>query len=257
MNTTFSKDRQVICNGEKIRRLRAEAGMTQEKLAIMSNVNSRTVQRAEKNAALQLETLASFAATLKVTVNDLVQDGASANTADGPTTEPKERNAVVLRHVVSGKSLLDVICNSFSGKIVCNAEPTTKNINILSALVEKLEKLIPVPWETPFEKGTVTLADRLREAVTLSTELEELETAGISVYVGSYTASAKVPHYDPDEGCMATYVRQKHEPVTVCLVSIDQHGPERVIVKVSDEWQEPAPVSSHSETSNENDEIPF
>jgi DNA-binding XRE family transcriptional regulator len=44
MNTTFSKDRRVICNGEKIRQLRAEAGMTQEKLAIMSNVNPRTVQ---------------------------------------------------------------------------------------------------------------------------------------------------------------------------------------------------------------------
>lgn len=190
MNTSSSKGRQVICNGEKVRQLRAELGMTQDKLAIMSDVNPRTVQRAEKNAALQLETLASLAAALKVTVNDLIENDAIPNTVNDPTTEPNERNAVVLRHVVSGKSLLDLICNSFSGEIVCNAEPTLKNIDILSLLVEKLEKLIPDPWEIPFEKITVTLADRLREAVTLSAELAELEKAGISVYAGTYTASA-------------------------------------------------------------------
>ena len=237
MNAT-AKGHQVICNGQKIRQLRAERGMTQEKLAIMSKVNSRTVQRAERNAALRLENIADLATALNVTIKDITQDDASSHTVDEPTLEPKEHNAVVLRRVVSGKSLLDIICNSFSGRIFCNAEPTSTNIDIISALVEKLEKLIADLTEIPFEKTTVTLANRLREAVTLSAELAELEKAGISVYAGTYTASARVPHYDPDEGCMATYVGQAREPVTVCHVFFDQLGLERIIVKVNDEWQD-------------------
>jgi hypothetical protein len=69
-----------------------------------------------------------------------------------------------------------------------------------------------------------------------------------------------VPRYN-DEGRMCIYSGQKHQPVTVCLISLDQLGLERVIVKVSDEWQEPAPASASSslyaESTNEDDEIPF
>jgi transcriptional regulator with XRE-family HTH domain len=255
MNTASSK---VRCNGEKVRQRRTELSMTQEILAHRSNVDCRTVQRAEKSAPLQLETLASLAATLKVTVNELIQDDGRTNSTSDATAESKERNAVVLRRVVSGKALLDIVCDSFSGKVYCNAEPTSENIDVLSAIVEKLEKLIPNPWENPMENNTVTLADRLRAAVILTAELAELEKAGVAVYAGTYTASAQVPHYDMDEGCMYVRTKQRHEPVTVCRVFVERLGVERIIVKVDDEWEEPAPASpSLLSRLGADDEIPF
>jgi transcriptional regulator with XRE-family HTH domain len=61
----------VHCSGETVTKLRTQLGMTQDKLAAMSNVDIRTVQRAEKGERIQLETVASLAAALKVTVPEL------------------------------------------------------------------------------------------------------------------------------------------------------------------------------------------
>ena len=46
----------------KLRAIRESMGMTQEKLAILSSVSPRTVQRAEAGAGMSLETLNDFAA---------------------------------------------------------------------------------------------------------------------------------------------------------------------------------------------------
>lgn len=264
MNTQSSSSK-FRCNGEKLRQLRTQQNMTQEILAKRSNVDCRTIQRAEKNSFLQLETFADLAAALKVTVDDLVEGGIRSDldtSENASSLEPKERNAVVLRHVVSGKTLLDVICDSFSGKVYCNAEPTAQNIDVLSAMVDKLEGLIPNPWVVPHEKPTFSLADRLRSAVVLSAQLEELGKEGIAVYAGTYTASAQIPRYDSDENGMYVSSGQIYRPVTVCRVFLDRAGLERVIVKVNDEWEEPKPSPSSSFaapslTSELDDELPF
>jgi transcriptional regulator with XRE-family HTH domain len=248
MNTPAPK---LLCDGNKVRQLRVGLSLTQEILALKSNVDCRTIQRAEKGSALQIETLASLAAALKVTVNDLVRNVPSESDS---ITEPKERNAVVLRRVTSGKSLLDIICDSFSGKVYCNAEPTAENIEVLGSMVERLEGLVPDPWQNPFETTPVTLADRLRSAVTLTAQLTDLEKAGIAVYAGTYTASAQVPQYDSDEGHMYISSTQRFRPVTVCRVIVDRMGLDRVTLKVNDEWVEPTPAPIKI---GADDEIPF
>jgi transcriptional regulator with XRE-family HTH domain len=247
----MSNPAKIRCNGARVRQLRVEQSMTQEKLAAMSTVNHRTVQRAERGESLQLETLASLAAALGVTVGELTLNDGDPERTDRP--EPSESNAVVLRRITSGKVLIDLICDSFSGKLFFAAEPTEENIDALTDMVERIEKLIPKPWETPMEAESPTLSQLLREALSITTKLAQLETFGIAVFAGTYTARAQVPRYDVDEGHMYTMRNQRFEPVTVCRISINRVGVERVTVKVSDEWQDETPSSAPAL----DDDIPF
>ena len=224
--------------------------MTQEKLAAMSKVNHRTVQRAERSGSLQLDTLASLAATLGVTVGELTLSDGGLDQTDQPETI--ESNAVVLRRITSGKTLIDLVWGSFSGKLYCAAEPTGENVDALTDMIERIEKLIPNPWETPMEAQSLTLAQRLREALAIGAQLAELEKFGITVFAGTYTARAQVPRYDMDEGHMYVSMSRRFEPVTVCRISINPVGVERVTVKVSDEWQDQAPSPPPID-----DDIPF
>ncbi|SRR6266446_3835307 len=148
---------------------------------------------------------------------------------------------------------MDLVSGSFSGKLYCAAEPTEENINALADVVERIEKLIPNPWETPMEAPSLTLSQCLREALAITAQLAELEKFGVAVFAGTYTARAQVPHYDVDEGHMYTKTNQRFEAVTVCRVSINPVGVERVTVKVSDEWQDETTFSPLPT----DDEIPF
>jgi transcriptional regulator with XRE-family HTH domain len=226
--------------------------MTQEKLAAMSKVNHRTVQRAERGEFLQLDTLASLAAALGVIVGELILPDDSAEQIE--QSETSESNAVVLRRTTSGMALIEIVCDSFSGKLYCAAEPTEDNIATLTDLVERVERLIPKPWALPFEVENLTMAQRLREALVTTSQIAELEKFGIAVFAGTYTARAQVPHFDPDEGQMCIWGHQKFEPVTVCRVSINPVGVDRITVKVSDKWQDETPLPP---SSDDDDEIPF
>jgi DNA-binding XRE family transcriptional regulator len=239
------------CAGDKIRQQRIHLNMTQEKLAAMSNTNVRTVQRAEGNASVQMETVASIAAALKLTVSDIIQQAV----LDGDGNKIDEFNAVVLRPIVSGKILMDMICDSFSAKLTCNAEPTTQNIDALSVLVERIEGMLPDPWRPPMEDVSLSLAERLRLSVTLAEQLSGLEKADISVYAGTYTASAQVPRYDMDEGHMYIRGGQRFEPVTACRVLVDRSGLEFVVHEVADKWEQPPRQAPKLTVAD--DEIPF
>jgi hypothetical protein len=76
-------------------------------------------------------------------------------------------------------------------------------------MVERIERLIPNPWASPFEAEQLTMAQRLREALAITSKLAELEKFDIAVFAGTYTARAQVPHYDPDDGQVDGYMRIK------------------------------------------------
>ncbi|HEV2574605.1 MAG TPA: helix-turn-helix transcriptional regulator [Beijerinckiaceae bacterium] len=254
---------KIPCNGTKVRELRAKAGMTQEKLAIMSDIDVRTVQRAEKSTPLQLETLASLAAALKVTVNDLTKRDEKADGAVSNEEEVIEKNAVLLRPVSSGKMLLDLIQKSFSGTVLCNVEPTEQNIETLSAIVEKTEGLIPDPWSVEdFLAEAPSLATTLRESLALTGQLQALEKLDVAIYAGTYTASALKPRYDMDTGDLFTSYKQQPEPVTVCRIVFDRLGLNRVLAKVGDKWVEAESQAfgrraSASKQDGGDDDLPF
>jgi transcriptional regulator with XRE-family HTH domain len=228
--------------------------MTQEKLAAMSKVDIRTVQRAEKGKRLQIETVASLASALNVTVPDLSVK-ARSNTDESlhqdedDYEEIPERNAVALRQVTSGKTLLDIVYGSFSGRLTCNVEPTAENVEALSAMVEEIEGLIPNPWE-PLPLGhPVTLAQRLRAAVALTARLQTLEALGIAVYAGTYTAMTRLPRVDGETYEIYTRTDAPFEPVTLCRITLDKSGFSGITLFVDDKWTEPEPTLD--------DDIPF
>jgi hypothetical protein len=87
---------------------------------------------------------ASIAAALGVTVSEITVVGEAP--VDLPeSSAPDEHNAVVLRRTSSGKTLLDTLCDSFSGHLDCAADPTQENVDALTALVEDIENLIANP----------------------------------------------------------------------------------------------------------------
>lgn len=233
--------------------LRTQQGWTQDKLAMMSNVNIRTIQRAERGEHLQLENVASIAAALRVTVPALtVPDGAADAVQAGNDGDDRENNAVVLRPVASGKALLDAVYESFTASLDCQVEPTAENIEALTSIVEKIEGLLPNPWLSPHERTDLMLAERLRRSVELSAKLADLDQFGIAVFAGTYTARAQVPYYDMEEGMMLVRRRDSYQPVTICRVTLEMRKKERVVVMVTDKWEPPLPDKPEA-----NDDIPF
>lgn len=242
---------KVRCDGAKLIRLRTQLAMTQEKLAAMSNASIRTVQRAERGGQLQIETAASLAAALKITLPEL--SVADATVASSLGADEGDSNAVVLRPIDSGKALLEIVYDSFSGKLYCEVEPTAENIDALTSMVDEIEGLIPNPWADP-EPG-LTLSQRLRHAVTLTSKLTLLQDIGVAVFAGTYTARAQVPRYDSDEGHMYIKGRFPFEAVTICRVMLAPRQAGRVVIKVNDKWTALAP--SAVETNEQEDDIPF
>lgn len=245
---------KIHCHGETVTRLRTQQGMTQDKLAAMSNVSIRTIQRAERGEHLQLETVASIAAALKVTLAALsVGDDATGVPQAEDDGDDRESNAVVLRPVASGKALLDILYDSFTGQLGCAVEPTSENVDELTTMVEEIEGLIPDPWADP-SVPRLTLAERLRKAVSLTAQLEALGKFNVAVFAGTYTARAQVPVYDMDEGHMYTRRNFPFEPVTICRVLLETRTKDRAVVKVTDKWKPPNKADASGELD---DDIPF
>lgn len=235
----------MYCNGMQIRKLRAQLGYTQEKLAAMSGVNIRTIQRAENDGPLELETfnqLAQALATTPLAIQNRKADDSSSN----------ENGFVVLRPTLEGAKLVVAIQNAFEATIEYDAEPTDETIDPLVQLVGGLRSVQPQPWDyrwvvhgdgKPSDMDVLRLQLEARKLITL------LASKGIDVFFGTYLASRIVPYADLDTGDMSASSRQKPERCTVVKVRISDSGPDRIKIPVKDEWKEP--------DLGFDDEIPF
>jgi transcriptional regulator with XRE-family HTH domain len=251
----------TVPDGEKIRELRAAAGMTQEKLAAMSNVHTRTVQRAEKGTPMQAESLADIASALKVQVPQIVR---AAELEEEEVDDLEAKSLIVLRPIVSGMALINTIRGSFDGAITCEAEPTQQNIDPLTELITALEQWMPQPWRSPSDEPEFPLSARLRVAVTLTEQLKVLATHEISVFISTYTAKAQIPRYDYEERQMYITARTPFDLVTICRIVIAPAARgERMTLKVNDLYVKPkapifeAPEDLQAHADQRDDEIPF
>lgn len=221
----------TLSNGARIRELRESASMTQEKLGHMSNVDRRTVQRAERGSRLQMETLSSLAAALDVPVTQIV-------TVDVPSNNVDDLNAkslVVLNRIRSGMTLLNIVRESFEGTIACEADPTSENVEAMTAVVERLEELMPQPWISPHNQVQLALSERIRIAVTIGDYLMQLEEQGIAFFAGTYTARTQLPLYDADTMEMIIFGHSPFELVTICrVVVVPLSQGERITIKAND-----------------------
>lgn len=198
-------------DGEKLRKLRTSKGMSQEKLALLANVNRRTVQRAEKGEPVALETAAFIAEAVGATP-------ASLRGKQMDLFEPKEKSwdEVVLVPVSSGRRIVDAVRKSFNAEITYEVEPTQENVELLARLASLLEPFEPNPWETPSEGPSHVSI--LRAQAEVNEVLSALAQVGIFAFLGTYTAREQVPMWG-DEGM---YVRTTTplSDVSIALLAI-------------------------------------
>jgi transcriptional regulator with XRE-family HTH domain len=90
MNPTHPSQRQILSElGERIAELRRRAGLTQEQLSELSDIDIQAIQRAETGrAALSLERLACIASTFRVDLAHLF--ALRSQVAVAPDWDPEE-----------------------------------------------------------------------------------------------------------------------------------------------------------------------
>ena len=246
------ENRNAKPNGDKIRDLRRLAGMTQHILGVKSGVDQRTVQRAEAGKPMQMESLSNIASALNVPLRQIL--AALSDGAEDDADALLAQSLIVLRPTQSGMALINTVAGSFDGKISCEAEPTTDNVDVLTALTSALEGMMPDPWRTPMEEPEFPLSARLRAAVAISGQIEQLAGFGIAVFNATYTAKAQIPYYDMDEGHMSVSGRSPYELVTLCRIIIAPATRDRISLKVDDLYVPPkAPVFEAADL----EDIPF
>jgi hypothetical protein len=198
--------------------------VTQEKLAAMSNVSTRTIQRAEKGEHVQRETATNIAAALKARMAELVVENAGeVRRLLGP-----ENRELILQRVTSGKALLEIVYDSFSGEVSCQVEPPAGRSEVLAQAVEELSALAPSPWQA---RAPMSLADRVRTAATLNERIEALAALDIAIFAGTYAANRQVPRIN---AIGERYVDEssRFEHVRYYRVIFEEGSREFVLVKV-------------------------
>ncbi|WP_287189001.1 helix-turn-helix domain-containing protein [Rhodovulum sp.] len=195
----------MTIDGAKLRTLRLQKGMSQEKLGLLTNLNKRTIQRAENGELISIESLAFIADALEVEPQALRgrQQDVILHGAPPQTTRQGE---VVLVPVTRGSRLVNTLRDAFMAKFEYEAEPTEDNLPLLEEIAEILNAAWENPWEPPSGRfGESTDAELLRLQAKANRVIPSLQDQGIMIFMGTYSSLQQQPRYDIDEGHM--YIR--------------------------------------------------
>ncbi|MCX7359606.1 MAG: helix-turn-helix transcriptional regulator [Alphaproteobacteria bacterium] len=241
-------------DGPKLKRLREDAGRTQEDLSKISKVSVRTLQRAETGERLSSENAAEIAAALEVPVHELYAAAAEPSLQPGrtgrdtqPETDRDELNNVVLHKTLSARDVLRLLAQSYEASIEFDVEPTMDNVNQLQTLANLLEGNAPVPTPEWGVRETASHADKLRTAALLNKLLTECAAAGVSLFFGSYVRMMIVPRYDFDEGIWYTKDNWTPSAIRTAVLRVSDETDGKLVIRVTDK----APFF------DPDDEIPF
>lgn len=176
----------------KLVRQRQRLGYSQQNVADKSDVNRRTIERAEAGISISNESAASIAAALQTTPHAL----AASSTPSRPAAPLGK--TITLRRAQSGRSIMDALDQSAMCKIECDVEPTEHNLELLKTLATLLEDNMPEPlnedkveWPPPRR-----LADRLDLIARLGETIAALDALGVGVFVAATWLDAYLPKYD-------------------------------------------------------------
>ena len=208
----------MIPDGAKIASLRQAKTMTQEKLAAVSNVTSRTIQRLEAGKPTQAETINQVAASLEVMPTDIVRDLASENSGE-------HGDGIILKPTASGIYLLEQITGSDRIDFGVAFEPWPEQTATVVPLLKRLEELHPHTFEWwPEYNWSLqnSAAARLAAAAALNVELarlKELKPEGLHLLFGRYAVLGQ-KWRQAEEGHWYTRVGQSEEPLQVAALRI-------------------------------------
>jgi transcriptional regulator with XRE-family HTH domain len=232
-------------DASRMRIIRENMGMTQEKLAILSNVSERTVQRAEAGATMRLDTLADFAAALQVPLSELVLDVDNAG----------YEMDVSLRRLMAGRAVLDDLVKAGVAVFDCEVDPNDAEMEEVLTLIRFIEGRLPTPWEFDQHPAAVSLSEKVQFGSDLTKRLERLAGFGIGLFGAPTWISAKYPYWDSDEGCRYTRDRQPYERVMMLRLVLARSIEAKIYRKPQTGWglDEAPPVT----ISDFDDGVPF
>ena len=205
------------CDPDKVRSKREALAMTQEKLAAMSNVNARTIQRLESGHSVDKETLADVASALRITPEELLLSEEGQGEAEATTW------SATLNRVGSATRLIETLSSVRFAKLELQVEPTAANIETLKTLTRTIERYLPWDrWDTPPDEIPLPppLSEKLEAMAQINEHLQEIESFGWALFLGQYTELGILPRWHLDEGCWYTRKNQRHELFEVARVVI-------------------------------------
>lgn len=232
----------------KMRLVRESMGMTQEKLAILSNISERTVQRAEAGANMRLDTLADFAAALELPLSELALD-----------PDDNERD-VGLRLVRTARDLIDDLAKAGVAKFDCEIDSDPQEMEPLLTLVGLIEERLPTPWDLDQHPAATSLGDKIRLAAQIKELIEKLRASQVGLYAATSWINAKYPRWDMDEGHRYTHDHQSYEKVMTLRMIITRSSDDRIFRKAIGHWgldEAPPPEPVLAFCDDLDDDVPF
>lgn len=217
------------CNADALRQYRVRSGWSQEKLAIMSGLNPRTIQRAEAGEPLSLETFSQISSALNVPLAEITGEAAVGQ------NDNDDGNVVVLRRCVSGVEVVNLLTKAYNADVSIEMEPDPEWVEDTASLLDEISDLSPNPWGP---SSDVSLSDRLRRGAALTQRLQKIGDGGVGLFVGQYTALERIPRYDMDEGHYYVSDRFTQELVQYAVLRIAKATLDKMMIRVENKYIE-------------------
>jgi transcriptional regulator with XRE-family HTH domain len=248
----------MTIDGNKLRELRTQKGISQEKLGLLTNLNKRTIQRAEQGQPVALETLAFIADALQVDPKAI--RARQLEMFELEAEPPKvERGEVVLVPVAKGSRLVNALRQAFHAKFEYQVEPTEENLPMLEELAGLFNAAWIDPWLPP-ERTDPGEADAeiLRLQAKANRLLPALAEDGVTVYLASYDSWQQQPYYNFYEYEMSVDRNQAPEKVTNVVVVVSDESARHLMRAPADHEVFTEPKQQRRFTDDDlDDEIPF
>ncbi|MBB1492844.1 MULTISPECIES: helix-turn-helix domain-containing protein [unclassified Paracoccus (in: a-proteobacteria)] len=170
----------MTLNGNKLRALRAQKGLSQKELAQMSAVNPKTIYRAEKGSPVDQETAEFIAEALGVSARLLRGDDAPARS--------DALGEVIHLPCRSGRRLVEKMTGVYNFTFEVDVEPSGANIDAIGAFEELLKHILRDPRNA--EVQTEGRQTDLRLAAKAQDTIAALAEHGLNAYLGVYSSGS-------------------------------------------------------------------
>lgn len=179
----------------KIKDFRSDRGWTQEHLAEISGLSTRTIQRIEKGLQVDAGTALAISIALGVPLEILwaSQNFVEPNAEDLSILDTLRKEimrhdyrSIILARYSTGPTLIDAIRETDALKISDGQPNKFEMVKLVASFVQDLHELVDV-------KNTMNSATRISTTSELTKKIQLLEHSGISVFAGSRTDLLKPP----------------------------------------------------------------
>lgn len=174
-------------SGEVIKKLRIERSWTQEHLAVIANVSTRTIQRVEKTGICDLETRSALASVFQVDVIQLDGEKKIEQTKPTQNTDP-----LYFSRVTSGHGVVDIFFGVHGYRFSHEDPRSREDAEYISELVSQINDYSEC-WDD------IDLGARVRATFEFTEMLKEMEERGFWLFGLRTRSKTKFPSRDGDE----------------------------------------------------------